>query len=90
MDLTNNFHINPLTDDSWEEAAKDLPDEITINGKSYKTNSLSENTKKLVMIYISDTQILRQFKELTALAELGLSAIDAEIEQSIKDHSSSK
>ena len=56
MDLNNNFHINPITDDSWKEAAKELPKEITINDKKYKTSSLSENTKKLVMIYMSDAQ----------------------------------
>jgi hypothetical protein len=90
MDLTNNFHINPITDDTWKKAAKDLPEEILINGKKYKTKNLPENTKKLVMIYMSDTQIFRQFKELMALAELGLSAINSEIEESIKGNTSSK
>ena len=90
MDLNNNFHINPITDDSWKEAAKELPKEITINGKKYKTNSLSENTKKLVMIYMSDAQIFRQFKEIMALAELGISAIHSEIEESIKENASNK
>ena len=90
MDLTNNFHINPLADDTWKEAAKDLPEEILINGKKYKTNTLPEDTKKLVMIYMNDTQIFRQFKELMALAELGLSAINSEIEESIKNNTSGK
>ena len=90
MDLSNNFHINPLTDDTWKEAAKDLPEEILINGKKYKTKTLPEDTKKLVMIYMSDTQIFRQFKELMALAELGLSAINSEIEESIKNNTSGK
>ncbi|OUV13808.1 MAG: hypothetical protein CBC46_06695 [Verrucomicrobiaceae bacterium TMED86] len=86
MDHSKTFHINPVTDDNWRQAAKDLPEKITINGKEYKTKSLSENTKKLVMIYMSDTQIFRQFKELMALAELGLSAVNSEIEESIKNN----
>lgn len=90
MDLNNNFHINPVTDENWKEAAQDLPKEITINGKKYKTSSMSENTKKLVMIYISDSQIFRQFKEIMALAELGLSAIHSKIEESIKDNDLTK
>lgn len=90
MDLADNFHINPVTDDTWKEAAKELPEEILINGKKYKTKTLSENTKKLIMIYMSDTQIFRQFKELMALAELGLSAINSEIEESIKGDSPKK
>ena len=45
MDLTNNFHINPLTDDSWEEAAKDLPEEITITAEATKTRACLKTQK---------------------------------------------
>lgn len=79
------FHINPSTEAGWLKASKQLPDKITINGSEYDTSNLSEETKKLVLIYINDSSILGQFKELIALAELGLSSISKEIQDSIKE-----
>ena len=79
------FHINPETDDSWNQASKGLPKKITINGEQYASSKLSEKTKKLVLIYLNDKQIIGQFKELIALAELGLNVVSKEVEESLNE-----
>jgi hypothetical protein len=81
------FHINPGTEAEWTEATKQLPEKITINGEEYDTSDLPEKTKKLALIYMNDSSILSQFKELIALAELGLSSIIKEIQDSINEKS---
>ena len=81
------FHINPNTEDSWSEASKKLPKTLIINGTEYKTSELSDKTKKLALIYINDSSIVSQFKELLALAELGLSTISKEVQETIEENS---
>ena len=81
------FHINPSTDADWSKASEQLPEKITINGKEYKTSHLPEDTKKLALIYINDSSIINQFKELIALAELGLSTISKEVQESLEKRS---
>ena len=81
------FHINPNTEDSWSEASKKLPKTLIINGTEYKTSGLSDKTKKLALIYINDSSIVSQFKELLALAELGLSTISKEVQETIEENS---
>jgi hypothetical protein len=89
-DKASEFHINPDTDTSWDEASKTLPNKISINGKEYTTKALSEKTKKLALIYFNDRQIISQFKELVALAELGLNAVSKEVQESLNQDSSSE
>ena len=81
------FHINPNTEDSWSEASKKLPKTLIINETEYKTSELSDKTKKLALIYINDSSIVNQFKELLALAELGLSTISKEVQETIEENS---
>ena len=81
------FHINPNTEGSWSEASKKLPKTLIINGTKYKTSELSDKTKKLALIYINDSSIVSQFKELLALAELGLSTISKEVQETIEENS---
>ena len=78
------FHINPNNEANWSEASKNLPKKLIINGVEYKTSELPEKTKKLALIYINDNSIVSQYKELLALAELGLSTISKEIQDSIE------
>ena len=81
------FHINPSTDADWSKASERLPEKITINGKEYKSSDLPEETKKLALIYMNDSSIVNQFKELLALAELGLSTISKEVQESLEKKS---
>lgn len=83
----SSFHINPNTDADWSKATKQLPEKITINGKDYKSADLPEDTKKLALIYMNDSSLLNQFKELLALAELGLSTISKEVQESLEKNS---
>ena len=83
----NTFHINPITDADWSKASKKLPETLIINGTEYKTLELSDKTKKLALIYINDSSIISQFKELLALAELGLSTISKEVQESLENNS---
>jgi len=81
------FHINPSTDADWSKASEQLPEKVTINGKEYKTSDLPEETKKLALIYMNDSSIINQFKELIALAELGLSTISKGVQESLEKKS---
>lgn len=83
----SSFHINPNTEENWSEASKKLPKKLIINGTEYKTADLSDKTKKLALIYINDSSIVGQFKELLALAELGLATISKEVQESIEKSS---
>ena len=83
----SSFHINPNTEANWSEASKKLPKTLIVNGTEYKTSELSETTKKLALIYINDSSIVSQFKELLALAELGLATISKEVQESIEKSS---
>ena len=84
---SSEFHINPDTEDTWSEASKTLPKKISINGKEYTSSKLSDKTKKLALIYFNDRQIVGQFKELVALAELGLNAVSKEVQESLDQES---
>ena len=84
---TSPLHINPTNDDAWKQASSSLPETIKIAGKQYTTEGLSDKTKKLAIIFLHDKQLIGQFKELIALAELGLNAIQSEVEQSLTDDS---
>tara|TARA_B000000565_G_C23472812_1_gene256610 strand:- start:69 stop:398 length:330 start_codon:yes stop_codon:yes gene_type:complete len=86
----SDFHINPDTETTWNEASKTLPEKILINGQEHKTSELSEKTKKLALIYLNDRQIIGQFKELIALAELGLNAVNKEVQDSLMQDTSNK
>ena len=84
--LENSFFdltIEPSTAESWDQAAGQLPESITINGIHYKTSGLSSSVKKLLAIYLADVRIVGQQKEMLALAELGLRALASEIESKI-------
>jgi hypothetical protein len=84
----SDFHINPSTDADWLQASGKFPEKITINGLEYNSSNLSEKTKKLALIYMNDRSILNQFKELLALAELGLNTISKEVQESIDESAS--
>ena len=62
-----------------------MPEKLTINGKEFETADLSENVRKLLVIYLSDLRIVGQQKEMLALAELGLKALAGEIEKNLPD-----
>lgn len=69
--------------ESWDQAAGQLPETITINSIQYKTSDLSSSVKKLLAIYLADVRIVGQQKEMLALAELGLRALASEIESKV-------
>ncbi len=80
-----NFHINESNEESWLKTASQLPKTININGQETETELLSDKKKKLLAIYINDSNLVGQFKELLALAELGLKSIESEISSSESD-----
>ena len=79
------IEINTAADSTWANVAQNLPEQLTINGKDYKTADLSVDTKKLLAIYLSDLRIVGEQKEMLALAELGLKALAAEIANNLPD-----
>ena len=82
---TSGIEINTAVDGNWAQAADNLPETVTINGKEYKTNDLSGNARKLLVIYLTDLRIVGQQKEMLALAELGLKALVGEIERNLPE-----
>lgn len=79
------IEINTAADANWAQVADSLPEKLTINGKEFETADLSENVRKLLVIYLSDLRIVGQQKEMLALAELGLKALAGEIEKNLPD-----
>ena len=77
------IEINTAAEPAWTNMAQSLPEELTINGKEYKTADLSDKTKKLLVIYLSDLRIFGEQKEMLALAELGLKALASQIAGSL-------
>ena len=77
------IEINTAADANWAQVADSLPEKVTINGKEFKTADLSQNARKLLVIYLSDLRIVGQQKEMLALAELGLKALAGEIEKNL-------
>ena len=57
-----------------------MPDNVTIAGKVYKSEELDEECRKLISIYQTDAVLIGQFRELVALAELGLKRIEQEVQ----------
>ena len=79
------IEINSEAEPGWALAADALPETITINGKEYKSADLNGTARKLLAIYLSDTRIVSQQRELLALAELGLKALAKEIENNLPE-----
>ena len=76
----SDFLINSEKIESWINQANRLPDNVTIAGKVYKSEELDEECRKLISIYQTDAVLIGQFRELVALAELGLKRIEQEVQ----------
>tara|TARA_E500000178_G_C16572695_1_gene552409 strand:+ start:212 stop:487 length:276 start_codon:yes stop_codon:yes gene_type:complete len=76
----SDFLINSEKIESWSNQANRLPDNVTIAGKVYKSEELDEECRKLISIYQTDAVLIGQFRELVALAELGLKRIEQEVQ----------
>jgi hypothetical protein len=62
-------------DHFWERQASELPDRVVIDNQEWRTDRLSEEARKFLAIYLADSRIVAQQKEILALAELGLAQI---------------
>ena len=77
--LDSDIKINEQETATWARVADQLPEEINIQGEIIKSSDLSGRARKLLVIYLTDIRIIGQQKELLALAELGLKALEKEI-----------
>lgn len=80
----SDFLINSKNAEAWGNQANQLPENITVAGKVYKTEELDEECRKLISIYQTDAALIGQFKELVSLAELGLKRIEQEVQLKVK------
>lgn len=80
---SSGIEINTAVDAQWAQVADTLPEQVSINGKEYKSADLSGSARKLLAIYLADRKIVGQQKELLALAELGLKSLLAELERNL-------
>ena len=77
--LDSDIKINEQETETWARVADQLPEEINIRGEIIKSSDLSGKARKLLVIYLTDIRLIGQQKELLALAELGLKALEKEI-----------
>jgi hypothetical protein len=75
----SDIKINESASEVWAQAADQLPAEINIQGKIYKSSDLSGRARKLLVIYLADIRLIGQQREMLALAELGLKSLEKEI-----------
>ena len=75
----SDIKINESASEAWAQAADQLPAEINIQGKIYKSSDLSGRARKLLVIYLADIRLIGQQREMLALAELGLKSLEKEI-----------
>lgn len=67
--------LNISHDQYWRHQADQLPDRVVVDGREWQTARLSQEARTLLAIYLADTTIVAQHKEILALAELGLTQL---------------